>query len=129
MYKESYQSELPDADREFIQLAWPELVITWCANVGDYQGTNYVVGYVGDKVLACGYGYGSCSGCGAWGEGGEPTKPEDLIDSGVFGKTLDETLAWAADQPVDDYQTLNVAEREHLKLEIKRAFSLAQKGL
>ena len=104
-------------DRDYVKLAWPKLNILYFETTGNYQGTNYVIGYADGKVLASGYGYGSCSGCGAWGEGGEPTKPEDLIDSGVFGKSLEETLGWADNVEID-----SVA----MKAEIKRAFNLIE---
>lgn len=124
---ESYRQKFRIEDRGYIEKAWPKLNILWLCNVGDYQGTNYVIGYVDGKVLACGYGYGSCSGCGAWGEGGEPTKPEDLIDAGVFGKTLEETLAWADKEPTDDYQCLTKSNQAEMKAEIRRAFALVEK--
>lgn len=124
MDNESFMSELSDGDREYINIAWPQLHIVWAKMVGDYQGTNYIIGIADKKVLACGVGYGSCSGCGAWGEGGEPISPKDLIDSGVYGKTLEETLQWADEEPISHYQALTRQERERMKLEIKRAFAL-----
>lgn len=132
---ENYRTDVDGEKMGMIRKAWPELNIVWSCDVGDYQGTIYVIGYVGGKVLACGLGYGSCSGCGAWGDfyepdthGGEPMEPKDFIDSGVFGKSLAETLAWADDQTVDSYQSLSKSDREELKGEVRRAFSLVQEA-
>ena len=127
MNMENYHCEMNEADDEqYVRKAWPDLNILRIYNVGYYQGTVYVIGYTDNTVLAGGYGYGSCSGCGAWGEGGEPASPNDLIDSGVFGKTLEETLKWLADEPCGNYQGLNGNDKAHLASEIRRAFVLAE---
>ena len=133
MTDKNYRSEVSTDYMAMIRKAWPELNILWSCNVGDYQGTIYVIGYTEGKVLACGLGYGSCSGCGAWAEpdkwndfkgGGEPHEKKDFIDSGVFGKSLDETLKWADEQSVDCYQHLRKSDQAEMKSEIRRAFGL-----
>lgn len=48
-------------------------------DVGYYSGTVYGVGRLKKDILLFQDGYGSCSGCGAWGEGGEPCDMEDVL--------------------------------------------------
>ncbi len=50
-------------------------------DVGSYSGQVFAVGLYRANILLFSDYYGSCSGCGAWGEGGEPTDQEDVLAS------------------------------------------------
>ncbi len=60
--------------------------------VGSYQGNVFgVAKYKGQVAIYEDY-YGSCSGCGAWGVGGEPTSQDEVITKCKFHNTKEETL-------------------------------------
>lgn len=129
--KESYMTDVSDYRMDMMRKAWPELNILWTKDVGDYQGTIYVVGYADGKILASGLSYGSCSGCGAWEEyegevGGQPQTKSDFVDSGIFSSSLEDVLKWADEQSTDSYQSLTKAELAGMKSEIRRAFNLVK---
>lgn len=48
-------------------------------DVGSYQGNVYGVAIYNGKIAIYEDYYGSCSGCGAWGEGGEPQDENAVI--------------------------------------------------
>ncbi|HEY9684709.1 MAG TPA: hypothetical protein V6C86_24220 [Oculatellaceae cyanobacterium] len=50
-------------------------------DVGDYQGEVFALGRFKDQFIVFAGYYGSCSGCGAWGEGGEPRDLTDVLAS------------------------------------------------
>ena len=63
----------------------PEVLWYDVQDVGDYQGAVYGVGRYRSQILLYEDYYGSCSGCGAWGEGGEPSSlKEVLANSNLF---------------------------------------------
>ena len=84
---------------DYLREASPEILWTKVDSAGDYQGEVCAVGvYLDGIIIYKGY-YGSCSGCGAWGEGGEPTSLEEVKASSI--------LYWAKEdaiQAVKDWQ-------------------------
>lgn len=68
----------------------PEIVWAFVEDVGDYQGN--VFGTALYLKKKCGLffsgSYGSCSGCGAWGEGGEPTTQSEVLSLCTEFRTL-----------------------------------------
>ena len=48
--------------------------------------------------------YGSCSGCGAWGEGGEPETLKDVLSNGELFKTKKQALEFAVKTYKNDYE-------------------------
>lgn len=62
-------------------------------DVGDYQGTVYGVATYQGRIWLYENGYGSCSGCGAWGEGGEPANQADVIAQSKSFDTVEEAIA------------------------------------
>lgn len=71
-------------------------------DVGSYQGSVYAVGKYKNQILIYEDGYGSCSGCGAWGEGGEPENEEDILNrSNLFS---DKELAIKYIEQINGYE-------------------------
>lgn len=65
----------------YLAEAAPEVLWFHLVSDGRWQGTVHAIGkYQGKCLIFDGY-YGSCSGCGAWGEGGEPTTLQEVLDS------------------------------------------------
>jgi hypothetical protein len=75
--------------------AAPEVLWFHLCSRGDYQGEVFAVGkYLGKCLVFSDY-YGSCSGCGAWGEGGEPTDLSEVLKSSkLFDKPDDALEEW-----------------------------------
>ena len=65
----------------------PDVLWFYVQDVGCWSGNVYGVGvFRGDILIYEGF-YGSCSGCGAWGEGGEPgSQQEVLANSSLFNR-------------------------------------------
>ncbi len=82
-----------DTYLHYLCLAAPSVEWFKVEDVGSYSGSVYAVGrYKGKILLYSGY-YGSCSGCGAWGGGGEPVKFGDVLNSdSKLCKTVEEAL-------------------------------------
>lgn len=62
----------------------PDFLWYCVQDVGSYQGQVFGVAVYEGKIAIYENYYGSCSGCGAWGEGGEPTSQEEIIASSTF---------------------------------------------
>jgi len=61
-------------------------------DVGSYQGSIYAIGTFEKQFLIYEGYYGSCSGCGAWGEGGEPESQEEVLKSCTLLKTKEDAI-------------------------------------
>ena len=85
IYDDSYSTP-KDCCSTFTFQEWlphiaPDLFWFDIQDVGSYQGSVYgVAKYKKQIVIYEGY-YGSCSGCGAWGEGGEPVSQDEVLKS------------------------------------------------
>jgi len=89
------------AFQDFLIDATPEILWFWCDSDDDYQGQVYALGYWKNNIVWFSGYYGSCSGCGAWGEGGEPTNLDEVLaDSAVFRST---TLATQFIRKANEY--------------------------
>ncbi len=74
--------------------------------VGNYQGNVYGVAlYKGQIGIYEDY-YGSCSGCGAWGEGGEPTSQDEVIGKCKFFDSVIDAVGYLA--TIGHYETPEV---------------------
>ena len=69
---------------EFLCSAAPDFLWYCVQDVGSYQGQVFGIATYKGKVGIYEDYYGSCSGCGAWGEGGEPTNQEEIISKCTF---------------------------------------------
>ncbi|MBY0545838.1 MAG: hypothetical protein K2W95_00965 [Candidatus Obscuribacterales bacterium] len=49
-------------------------------DVGSYSGQVFGLGAMKGKIVFYEDYYGSCSGCGSWGEGGEPESEADVLE-------------------------------------------------
>ncbi len=70
--------------------AHPQVLWYSVQDVGSYQGSVYAIGTIGNEVILYRDYYGSCSGCGAWGEGGEPESVEDVMKRSTVVKNIEE---------------------------------------
>ena len=103
-----------DTYAHYLWMAAPEIDWYHVEDVGSYQGTVYALGKYKDKLFVMKDYYGSCSGCGAWGEGGEPEKLKDVLGHGELFKSKKEALnfvlkVWAKDgyeKPTDEFINL-----------------------
>lgn len=77
---------------EWIPHTAPDVLWFNIQDVGSYQGSVYGFGLYKGKLLVYEDYYGSCSGCGAWGEGGEPESQEEILGRSKLFDTLDEAL-------------------------------------
>jgi hypothetical protein len=75
-------------------------------DVGSYQGCVYAVGLFEGKYLIYEDYYGSCSGCGAWGEGGEPSSLNDVISNSTLFITPEEASDYLG--KIDKYEAPNI---------------------
>jgi hypothetical protein len=83
----------------------PDILWYDVQDIGLYQGNVYAVGrYRGKIVLYRGY-YGSCSGCGGWGEGGEPEDQEAVLKSSTLVADEAEAMAVLLDPNSDWHDT------------------------
>lgn len=87
--------------------AAPDILWYDVQDVGSYQGSVYGVGeYKGQCLIYTDY-YGSCSGCGAWGEGGEPSDMEEVLGHCEKFDSEKEALKYLA--TLDSYNRPNIA--------------------
>ena len=70
-------------------------------DIGGYQGSVYGVGLYKSKILIYEDYYGSCSGCGAWGEGGEPNSESDVLLKSTQFDTVEDTFAYLLNTKFD----------------------------
>ena len=71
-----------DMYAHYLFIAAPDIDWIYVEDVGSYQGVVFAIGMYKDQWFIMKDYYGSCSGCGAWGEGGEPEKLEDVLSHG-----------------------------------------------
>lgn len=91
-------------------------------DVGDYQGSVYGVALYKGEIGIYEDGYGSCSGCGAWGEGGEPSNQSDAIARTTFFKDREGAIEYIA--KLDSY---NSPDKEKLIQAVKEADKFRKK--
>ena len=70
--------------------------------VGSYQGRVYGVALYKNQIGIYEDYYGSCSGCGAWGEGGEPTSQDEVISKCKFFDSVIDAVSYLA--KIDSYE-------------------------
>lgn len=90
----NYQDWLPHIAPDFF---WFDI-----QDVGSYQGQVYGVAVYNKQIAIYEDYYGSCSGCGAWGEGGEPTSQDEVIKLCKFFNTKDEAILYCT--KMDSYE-------------------------
>ncbi len=78
---------------EFLCSAAPDFLWYCVQDVGSYQGQVFGIATYKGKVGIYEDYYGSCSGCGAWGEGGEPEKQQDVIDNATLFNDREAAIA------------------------------------
>ena len=91
-----------DIYAHYLFMAAPEISWYYVEDVGSYQGTVYAIGKYKKQWFVMKDYYGSCSGCGAWGEGGEPETLKDILENGELFKSKKQALdfvtrVWAKD--------------------------------
>lgn len=94
--------------KEYLIHAAPSYLWADVQDVGSYQGSVYGVAFVDGKIALYEDSYGSCSGCGAWGEGGEPSTEEEIISRTTFTADPLKALEYIAEQWVDSYESPDV---------------------
>ena len=71
-----------DMFAHYLWMAAPEIKLIHVEDVGSYQGTVFAIGRYKNKWFIMKDYYGSCSGCGAWGEGGELESLKSVLNNG-----------------------------------------------
>lgn len=66
----------------YLALNAPEIKWLYVEDVVDFQGVVYAIGKYKKQWFIMKDYYGSCSVCGAWGEGGEPKNLKEVLDNG-----------------------------------------------
>jgi len=81
-----FKEWLPHIARDFL---WFDI-----QDVGSYEGSVYGVALYKNKIVIYEDMYGSCSGCGAWGEGdgGEPQSQDEVIELSKMFDTVGSAL-------------------------------------
>ena len=100
-----------DMYAHYLWIAAPQIKWYYVEGVGSYQGTVYALGKYKSRWFVMKDYYGSCSWCGAWGEGGEPENLKSVLGNGELfttrKKALDFVLeTWAKDSweaPTDNF--------------------------
>jgi len=104
-----HKTECPRYDhKDWVCHVAPDVLWFSVQDVGSYQGSVYGFGLYKGKLLIYEDSYGSCSGCGAWGEGGEPETQEDLLKNSKEFDSLEDALAYLA--KMDRYERPDMAE-------------------
>ena len=85
-------------------MAAPEISWYHVEDVGSYQGTVFAIGKYQKKWFVMQDYYGSCSGCGAWGEGGEPEKLKDVLSHGELFEKKKDAFNFAFKTYKDSYE-------------------------
>jgi len=89
----------------YLWKAAPEIDWYYVEDVGSYQGTVYAVGKYQKQWFVMKDYYGSCSVCGAWGEGGEPEDLKGVLSNGELFSTKKEALKFAVKTYKDSYES------------------------
>lgn len=82
--------------------AAPDVLWYDVQDIGDYQGRVFGVGRYQGQVLLYEDYYGSCSGCGAWGEGGEPADQAAVLELSHLFASSAEAITYAQKEWVED---------------------------
>lgn len=70
--------------------------------VGSYQGQVFGVALYKNQIAIYEDYYGSCSGCGAWGEGGEPTSQDEVVSRCKLFDSVVDAVTYLA--KIDSYE-------------------------
>lgn len=103
-YIETDKCPCRDMYAHYLWMAAPEIKWIYVEDVGSYQGTVYALGKYQGKWFVMKDYYGSCSGCGAWGEGGEPESLKDVLANGELFKTKTQALKFVNKVWINDYE-------------------------
>lgn len=82
--------------KEWVPHIAPDIAWYDIQDAGSYQGSVYGVGLYKKQIVIYEDYYGSCSGCGAWGEGGEPTSQKEVLDKSKLFKKKEDALKHVA---------------------------------
>ena len=93
---DEYKCSCGDTFRHHLEVAAPEIEFLHVEDVGSYQGSVFAIGKYNGQVFVMHDYYGSCSGCGAWGEGGEPTNLQDVLENGELFERPADAITFAA---------------------------------
>jgi hypothetical protein len=85
-----------DGYLHYLVSAAPSILWYNVQDVGSYQGSVYGVGEYKKQILIYEDSYGSCSGCGAWGEGGEPKNEEGVLSMSKLFSNVAEAMKYLA---------------------------------
>lgn len=103
---------------DYLVEAAPNVLWYNVQDVGSYSGSIYGVGQYKGKALIYEYWYGSCGGCGAWGEGGEPTNEAEVLSNSHLFESISEAEEYISAiegyEPPDTKKMIN-AVKEILK--------------
>lgn len=94
-----------DIYAHYLWQAAPEINWYYVEEVGSYQGDVYALGKYKGKLFVMHDYYGSCSGCGAWGEGGEPEKLKDVLGNGELFTSKKKAVAFAKQAFLNQYSS------------------------
>lgn len=103
-----------DMYAHYLWMAAPEIDWYYVESVGDYQGIVFAIGKYNNQWFVMKDYYGSCSYCGAWGEGGEPEGLKDVLEHGELFDSPKQARefvlqTWSksyAEQPTDKFYTI-----------------------
>jgi hypothetical protein len=101
-HEHSESCKYNDGFLHYLVSAAPNILWYDVQDVGSYQGNVYGVGKYDQKILIYEDYYGSCSGCGAWGEGGEPTNEAEVLSKSHLFETKEEALKYLI--TIDHYE-------------------------
>ena len=109
-----------DTYAHYLFMAAPQIKWVYVETVGDYQGTVYAIGKYKRQWFVMKDYYGSCSGCGAWGEGGQPENLKSVLGNGELFSHKKDALkfikqSWANkdayEKPTDDFMKILEAKK------------------
>lgn len=88
--------------QEWLVHVAPDCLFFNVQDVGSYQGQVFAVLIYKNKVGIMEDYYGSCSGCGAWGEDGEPQSQKDVLGNTKFFDSYEKAIEYT--QEWDSYE-------------------------
>lgn len=77
---------------DYLVKAAPDILWYDVQDVGSYSGSVFGVGEYKKKILIYTDYYGSCSGCGGWGEGGEPRDMDMVLENSELFDSREKAL-------------------------------------
>ena len=102
----------------YLVAAAPEVLWFDVQDVGSYQGMVFGVFLYLGRVFVYEDSYGSCSGCGAWSEGVNPTSLEEIVK-----KSKEFASEGAALDYIHKFESYESPDRERLKRAVSSAFA------